>query len=167
MSPHRSQRKARKLDRPKVLELAQQGMSTADISQHQRVAPSTVFRFLQQTEPERQALEHFKKNRADVLARIQAKSLDVQERIIDSLKDPVIDALTPSQKTGMLTALNVVHGTTFDKERLHSALSTHNVSQLTQILNLAVDEAYKPKSPSPVKPPIPQSGACQPLETLK
>src|SRR5215472_19296463 len=115
-SPQRSQRKARKLDRPKVLELAQQGMSTGDISKHQRVAPSTIFRFLHQTEPERQALEHFKKNRADVLARIQAKSLDVQERIIDSLKDPVIDALTPSQKTGMLTALNVVHGTTFDKE---------------------------------------------------
>src|SRR5262249_51587882 len=107
-------------------------------------------------------------NRADVLARIQAKSLDVQERIIDSLKDPVIDALTPSQKTGMLTALNVVHGTTFDKERLHSGLSTHNVSQLTQILNLAVDEAYKPKrsGQAVAKPPTSQNGACEPEETV-
>jgi IS30 family transposase len=47
MPSERTKRTARKLDRAKVVELADQGMSTADIAQHQGVAPSTVFRFLQ------------------------------------------------------------------------------------------------------------------------
>jgi hypothetical protein len=53
-----------------VLELAEQGLSTADIAKHQQVAPSTIFRFLQQTQPERQAVEAFRKERGDVFARL-------------------------------------------------------------------------------------------------
>lgn len=71
--------------------------------------------------PEIGAVEEFKKTRPDVLARIQAKSLDAQERIIDTLDDGLVGALKPGQKAGLLIALNTINGTAFDKERLSGA----------------------------------------------
>lgn len=136
------QRPARKLDRKKVIELHAKGLSTEEIAKHQGVAPSTVWRFLQQTEPERQGVEHFKKNRADVLARLQAKSLDAQERIINTLDDAIISALTPSQKSGMLIALNAQSGTVYDKERLERGQSTANISTLSRMIDSRVGSLY-------------------------
>jgi IS30 family transposase len=142
--PERTQRKARKLDRAKVIELAEQGLSTADIAKHQGVAPSTVFRFLQQTEPERLALEAFKQRRADVFDRLSAKSLDAQERIIDTLDDALIGALTPTQKSGLLMTLNVQAGTLFDKRRLEEGKSTENVGILGKLILQSEQELGKP-----------------------
>ena len=145
MPTGRTQRTARKLDRAKVVKLAEQGMSTADIAQHQGVDPSTVFRFLQHTKPERHALDQFKAQRGDVLARLQAKSLDTQERILDTLDDAVIGALAPSQKSGLLMALNAQHGTLYDKERLERGQSTVNQSIMATMLGDVVKNMYKPK----------------------
>ena len=138
-----NQRKARKLDREKVLDLRARGFSATEIAKQQGVAHSTVWRFLRQTEPERQAVEHFKQNRADVLARLQAKSLDAQERIIDTLDDGIISALTPSQKSGLLIALNAQSGTVYDKERLERGESTSNISVLSRMLDSRISTIYK------------------------
>jgi IS30 family transposase len=154
----RTQRKARKLDRVKVLELAQHGMSTTDIAQHQGVAPSTVWRFLQQSEPERQALEQFKTGRADVLARLHAKALDVKERILDTMDDAVIKGMTISQKNGALIALNCVQGTIYDKERLERGESTQNLSVLSKLLRSRVGQIHKRK-PLEGQTPIPETGS--------
>jgi IS30 family transposase len=135
----RTHRKARKLDRGKVLELAEQGLSTSDIAKHQQVAPSTIFRFLQQTQPERLAIEAFKKERGDVFARLSAKSLDLQEKIVDTFDDALVAALTPSQKSGLLMTLNVQSGTLYDKERLERNLSTENVGILGKLILQAED----------------------------
>jgi len=140
MQSERTQRTARKLDRDKALELAKQGMSTADIAQHQGVAPSTVFRFLQQTQPERQALEVFKKKRGDVFARLAAKSLNVQEAIVDSLDESVVSALKPHEKGSLLHALNIQAGTLFDKERLERGQSTNNLAVLGNLILKAESE---------------------------
>jgi hypothetical protein len=143
--PTRKPRKPRKLHPVKVLELHGKGLNTVEIAQHQGVAPSTVWRFLQQTEPERQAVEQFKENRADVLARLQAKSLDAQERIVDSLDDGVVAALTPSQKSGLLMSLNAQSGTAFDKERLQRGQSTENVSVIERMLAQSHEDIFKPR----------------------
>lgn len=137
MPTGRTQRTARKLDRAKVVALAEQGMSTADIAQHQGVAPSTVFRFLQQTKPERQALEVFKKERGDVFARLAAKSLDLQERVLDTYDNRLIAALKPHEKGSLLHALNIQAGTLYDKERLERGKSTENVSILGKLITAA------------------------------
>lgn len=142
----RTQRTARRLDRAKTVELADQGMSTADIAQHQGVAPSTVFRFLQQTKPERQALEAFKKDRGDVFARLAAKSLNVQEAIVDSLDDAVVAALKPHEKGSLLHALNIQAGTLYDKERLERGQSTQNLSILGKFLMQAEEGLGAPKA---------------------
>lgn len=139
----RNERKARKLDRKHVLDLHARGFSTPEIARQQGVVSSTVHRFLERMRPELGAVEEFKKNRADVLARIQAKSLDAQERIIDTLNDGVVTALTPSQKSSMLIALNAQNGTAFDKERLERGQSTANLSTLSRMLDSQVSTLYK------------------------
>ena len=94
--------------------------------------------------PEIGAVEEFKKTRPDVLARIQAKSLDAQERIIDTLDDGLVAALKPGQKTGLLIALNTINGTAFDKERLERGQSTQNHSIVAKMLSSALSDIYKP-----------------------
>ena len=137
MPPERTQRTPRKLDRAKTVELAQQGMSTADIAQHQGVVPSTVFRFLQQTKPEQAALGRFKKDRGDVFARLAAKSLDLQERILDTYDERLVAALKPHEKGSLLHALNIQAGTLYDKERLERGQSTSNLSVLAKLITEA------------------------------
>ena len=80
-----------------------------------------------------------------MLARLQAKSLDAQERILDTLDDGVIGALTPSQKSGLLMSLNAQHGTSFDKERLERGQSTSNQSIMSAMLGHAVKTLYTTK----------------------
>lgn len=139
----RTQRKARKLDRAKVVELAEQGLKTVDIAKHQGVAPSTIFRFLQQTEPDRLAVEGFKKDRGDVFARLSMKSLDVQEKIVETFDDALISTLKPHEKGSLLHALNIQAGTLYDKERLERGQSTSNQSILARFLQVSVDELTK------------------------
>ena len=146
MPTGRTQRTARKLDRVKAVELAGQGMSTADIAQHQGVAPSTVFRFLQQTKPDRYALEVFKKERRDVFARLAAKSLDLQDRIVDTFDDRIITALKPHEKGPCSTRSTFKPGTLYDKERLERGQSTQNLSILGKLLVPPEENLGAPKA---------------------
>lgn len=140
----RKQGTPRKLDQKKVLDMHARGFSAPEIAQQQGVAHSTVWRFLERMKPEIGAIEEFKKTRPEVLARIQAKSLDAQERIIDTLDDGLVGALKPGQKTGLLIALNTINGTAFDKERLERGQSTANHSIVTKMLSSALSDIYKP-----------------------
>ena len=134
MPIQRTQRKARKLDRAKATEQAGRGMTTPEIAQLQNLAPSTVFRFLRQSTPEREALEVFKKERGDVFARLAAKSLSVQERIVDTFDDALINALPVHQKGSLLHTLAVSAGILFDKERLERGQSSQNLAVLGRLI---------------------------------
>jgi len=139
----RPQRSARKLDRKAALEQRARGLSNREIAGLQDVATSTVRRFLERMEPERAAVEEFKSGRADALARIQGKALDLQERLIDSIDDGVLQTLLPHQKNGLLVSVNTVFGTAYDKERLERGKSTSNVGVLARIMGSALDMAHK------------------------
>lgn len=134
----------RKLDQKKVLDMHARGFSAPEIAHQQGVTHGTVWRFLERMKPEIGAVEDFKNNRANVLARIQAKSLDAQERIIDTLDDGLVATLSPSQKSSMLIALNAENGTLFDKERLERGQSVHNISVVSRMIDDAVQNIYKP-----------------------
>ena len=147
----RTQRKARKLDRKKVVELRAKGLSTEEIAKHQGVALSTVWRFLQRTAPERQALETFKSNRADEFANLQGKAMDVQHRVLDCMKadleeKAIANALSPSQKTQYLNAAAMVCGIGFDKERLERGESTSNISLVSRMIDMSVSSVHKRKA---------------------
>lgn len=117
-------------------------MSNRDIAAVQGVNPSTIARFMERMKPERVALESFKSERADILAMMQASSLEVTQKIIETLKDGDLTALTPQQKTGLLLALNAQHGTTFDKERLERGQSTSNQSIVSRLIDSEVKGIY-------------------------
>ena len=144
MPTGRTQRTARRLDRKKAAELANRGMTNPEIAKITGVASSTVYRFLSQTIPEREALEHFKAGRADVFASLSLKSLELQEKIVETFDDRIISALTPSQKSGLLMTLNVQAGTLFDKERLERGKSTNNISILGKLIMDAESEIGVP-----------------------
>jgi IS30 family transposase len=138
----RPQRSARKLDRKAALDQQARGLSTREIAQLQGVAASTVRRFMDRMKPEQAAVEEFKNGRADVLARIQGKSLELQERILESIDDRLLNALTPHQKSGLLLSTNTVFGTTYDKERLERGKSTQNVGVVARIMGEALEKVY-------------------------
>ena len=147
VSDQRPQRRARKLDRKAALEQRARGLSNSEIAVLQGVDRSTVRRFLAGMAPEIEAVEGFKRGRADVLARLQAKSLMTQELILDSLaEDGVVDALSPHQKGTLLVSLNAQAGTLYDKERLETGRSTTNVSSLGDIMRQAFRDMAKPTS---------------------
>lgn len=130
--------------------MAERGLSNPEIATLLGVNQSTVYRFLERMKPEIGAVEAFKHNRADVLARIQAKSLDAQERIIDTLDDGLLTAFTPSQKSSMLIALNAQSGTLYDKERLERGQSTANISTISRMVDGQVSTLYKRAVTQPV-----------------
>lgn len=154
MKNQRKEGKPRKIDRKKVMDLHARGFSAPEIARQQGVAHSTVWRFLERMKPELGAVEEFKKTRADVLARIQAKSWDAQERIIDTLNDDVVSALTPSQKSSMIIALNVQSGTAFDKERMERGQSVANISMVSRMVDAQVSTLYKRRPESEVVLPV-------------
>jgi IS30 family transposase len=145
------QRKARKLDRRKALDQHKRGLSNAEIANLQGVNESTVWRFLERTKPEQRALERFKSGRADELANVQGKAVQVQHLVLDRMRDELSDdrmasALSPSQKSGYLNAATIAGGTAFDKERLERGESTQNISTMSRMLDNRVGSKYKPKS---------------------
>ncbi len=140
----RSNRTPYKLQADAVLAAKKAGCTTREIAAAQGVAHSTVTRFLEKYSPAIQAVTEFKNNRADILARIQLKALDLQECIIEDLaKDGLATTLTPQQKSGLLQSLNIVNGTLFDKERLERGQSTQNISTLSRMIDHSVTTAHQ------------------------
>jgi len=135
-------RKPRKLDSEKVLTLARAGMSDGDIAKHQGVQRTTVWRFLEAHRAEISSINIYKSHRADLLAGLQGDCLDLQKRIVASIDDGVLAALKPSEKTGLLMALNATHGTIYDKERLERGQSTANVGLVAKIMAPALSAAF-------------------------
>jgi predicted transcriptional regulator len=133
----------------KVQQLADQGLTCPDIAKLQGCNQSTIWRFLDQSKPQSQALTRFKTSRAEVLATLQAHSLQLQAKVLESFEDHDIQALGPGHKTGLLMALNAQHGTLYDKERLERNLSTSNQSVMSTMLDQTVKSLYAPvKTPT-------------------
>ena len=133
-----------RLDVPKAQRLYKKGYSTSIIGKVLGVNQKTVWRHLQANKQEQHALIKYKADRADILANVQAKSLNLQAQILATMKDGIIKALKPGEKTGLLMALNAQHGTLFDKERLERNLSTTNQSIHSTMLDTTVKGLYAP-----------------------
>jgi hypothetical protein len=134
----------RKVDPDAIRRLADAGLGTVDIAQHQGVERTTVWRYLQQHRIEQKNIQTFKEHRADLLAGLQSDALSLQKRVLATFDDGVLQALKPGEKTGLLMALNATHGTTFDKERLERGESTQNISTISRMIDNRVSSAHKP-----------------------
>lgn len=144
MPTQRTQRSARKLDRKKAVELADRGITNPEIAKIQGVASSTVYRFFSQSKPETEALQSFKKNRGDIFAKLSAKALSLQERIVDTFDESVITALKPSEKGSLIHQLGIAAAVHYDKERLERNLTTANVGILGKLIVAAEEKLGVP-----------------------
>ena len=125
-----------------------QGKTSRELGRQYNVSHVTILDWLSKVEQEKQGVERFKQNRADILARIQGKTLVLQEQIVDELvRDRLANALTPQQKAGLLQSLNIVHGTLFDKERLERGQSTANISTISRMVDTQVKTLYTRSTP--------------------
>ena len=142
--PKRQRRRA-KLDEAQVNRMALLGLKQSEIAQHQGVDPSVISRYLAERKITKSAVDTFRAARADVFADLQSKAIHAQSAIIDSLfQDGILKALDEKTKAGLMTALNAVSGTIYDKERLETGKSTQNVSTLARILGSAFDQVHNP-----------------------
>lgn len=136
------------------------GKTTRELGQEYGVAHTTIQRWLDQHAQQQRGVQQYKANRADILARVQSKSIMLQEELIeDLLRDRLSGALKAHQKTGLLIALNTIHGTLYDKERLETGQSTQNHSIVAKMLSSAVSDIYKPLTNKESVVPAPQQGA--------
>lgn len=139
------QRKYQKLDKRRARELAEKGLGSTTIGQLLNVAPSTVWRFLQSTSLEQQAVKEYVSNRAQTFQYLQGKTLDIQHKIIERLNNGLLDAMQPQQICNLLHSMNTVFGTIYDKERLEQGKSTSNVSLIGRMMGEAVKTAHENK----------------------
>lgn len=141
--PANRKRTPRKLNDEKVLAMAKAGVPAADIARHQGVDPSTIHRFLQAHKQILTDVDIYKAQRADIHAGIQLKALDVQERILATITDGVLEAAKLTEKAMLLNSLNNVFGTCFDKERLERGESTSNISVLSRVIDSRVSGVHR------------------------
>ena len=73
----RKPQRAKKIDREKVKQLADQGFKPVDIAKHQGVCISTITRYLNSLSETKQAVKHYSNNKADILALSQLKSQSI------------------------------------------------------------------------------------------
>lgn len=142
---YRAKRKARSLDREAALTLSRGGMSNPAIARKLGVAPSSVYRFLEAQTNEARVVEEFRKRRADIFANIQLQGIDLQQRIIASMSDADLAALSPYQKGSILHSVNTVVGTLYDKERLETGKTTSNLGVLGKIMHGSFSEMDEPQ----------------------
>lgn len=143
-----------------VLREQDRGLSQRDIAAKHGVHRSAVRWLIEKHREEKQEVSEFKSHRADILAQLQSKSIALQTQLIDELReDGNRTALTASQKTGLLIALNSINGTAYDKERLETGQSTQNISAVSRMIDSAVSDMYKPLRNKGVVGSAPHEGA--------
>lgn len=143
-APKRSKRSRQSVPLAYVAHQYATGKTTRELGEQYGVSHTTITRWLDQTDQAKHTVERFKQNRADILARIQSKSLVLQEQIVDELlKDGLANAYTPQQKQQLMFTLNTIHGTLFDKERLERGQSTANISTLSRLIDQSITTAHQ------------------------
>lgn len=130
--------KPNRIDKDTAAKMVEAGKSQAEVARTFGVSRQAVSKLLQRIQPEKQELAAFKKQRGDILDALQHKGADFVNRVLDSLSDSEIEALTASQKMDAIRTGSQLFGIMYDKSRLEQGKSTQNVQSL---VSLAVKKA--------------------------
>jgi len=118
-----------------IKSMVDSGMSYREI---QKVIPDVsmgaISKIAKQFEGDRELVEYFKKNRADVLANLQRLKVEKQHLILESMTEKELKGLKATEKFKGLVALDTGMGIDFDKERLERGQSTENVHLLIEAI---------------------------------
>ncbi len=130
---------SRKLQAHKALALMEMGVTIPDAAKACDVVPSTLYRFLDKIDHEKQALIKYKDNRADFKALLQVKADDKMVMIIDTITPDTILTMSEPAKKGYLDVLNNISGTHFDKERVERGESIGVLDYHVVSVNIQAD----------------------------
>lgn len=161
-TPRKRRTKLTKIEQhqAQILKGLEAGKSQRQVAAELGISHSSISTWLDTVEQSRRELSRFRSSRADVLASLQARSISFQHQLIADLEeDRLRNALTPSQKAGLLHTLTVVSGTAYDKERIETGQSTQNISVVSRMIDSAVQDIYKPMINKDSTGTAPQEGA--------
>ena len=146
--------------RTQILTGLEQGQSQRSLAKKYGMSHSLISAWLDTLDQEKQELGRYRSSRVDALSQIQSKALTLQAKLLDGLlQDGLPNEVTLSQKAGLMQSLNIIIGTSYDKERLESGQSTANHSIVSRMIDSAVQDIYKPLNKSTVRSNAPQEGA--------
>lgn len=114
----------------RVTDLAERGVPAAEIARIEGVAQSTIWRALKKYSVERQTLDEFRTGKADLLDEMQRRGMEFVARVLESIEDEDIRAMTASQKMDAVRTGVIMSGTYYDKGRLERGQSTANIQSL-------------------------------------
>lgn len=107
----------RKIDKTRVLKLADANMSAADIAKVEGVNRSTITRFLNTEHPDYDALEAFRARKAEIMNALQGKSAEVVLTILEDFTPEVLHKMTIPEKKEILRIVSTSFGIASDKIR--------------------------------------------------
>ena len=111
-----------------VKSLVDSGMPYRKVNEVTGVSLGLIGKIVKEFEANRELVDWYQQNKANVLLKAQLDSLALQEAIRKSITDEDIKKWTPDQKARWYSALGVDFGIKFDKGRLVEGESTDNVS---------------------------------------
>ena len=111
-----------------IKSMVDSGMSYREI---QKVIPDVstgaISKIAKKFESNKELVEFYRKNRADILADLQRLKVEKQHLILKSLTEAEIKSMKSMEKFKAVVALDTGMGIDFDKERLERGQSTENV----------------------------------------
>ncbi len=122
-----------------VKSLIDSGMPYRKVAEVVNVSLGHITKIVKEFEANRELIEWYSKNRAEVLLKAQIDNLALQEAIRSTITEEEIRKWTPDQKAKWHQALGIDFGIKFDKERLESNLPTDNLA----IVVTAIKDAQK------------------------
>jgi transposase-like protein len=153
--------------RTQILTALDQGQSQRQIAAKLGMAPSSISSWLDTIDQEKHELSRFRSSRVDALSQVQGKALALQVKLLDELmRDGLPIDATVSQKAGLMQTLNIMMGTSFDKERLESGQSTHNLNVVSRMVDTVIGGMYKPVETTRDTVPASNEGAGSAAEDV-
>lgn len=117
-----------------IKSLVDAGQSYRQVQKIIPISLGYITRIIKEFESDRELIEWYRKNRADILLKAQIDSMALQEAIRQSITEDDINSWTPDQKARWHHALTVDHGVKFDKERVEKGESTENVAVIHEFI---------------------------------
>lgn len=122
--------KSAKVDKLKIVELAEKKLTYTDIGKTVGCTEGYVRKVLKQAGEFRAEVKKFRDNRANHFATLQEKSIQALAKMLDWVIEQDMSTLSEAQKPKYIQAITNLMGVMYDKERLETGQSTSNVQSL-------------------------------------
>ena len=111
-----------------IKSLADMGLSYRKIQGIIPISLGYIGKVIKEFDENRELIDFYRKNRADILLKAQLDDMALQEVLRDSVAKADLEKWTPDQRARWFQALTIDGAVKLDKERLIRGESTENIS---------------------------------------